>query len=319
MFKAFVLVRNFDSAAERLDFGDFTIERIGLKFPEFREVFSSVDVNQDDWILEKSYTVPPSGPPGSPVGGIPNDLEDILVLFRLYKVGDIAFVKQAIIPPSGNRVVQFPYRAMNDLNSYSAIRFDLGPDECEPWKTFAKGIQASQSWRSEWFGVARRFFLYGGAKEFNPRWDDVDRIVDYATALEAAVVPESEFSSRRFRHRAALLVSPNDPEERKVVCKLVRQVYDLRSGIVHGSKLSKDQRDWLIDNCRDLELRVRQVLTAAVQNVPAEEAERRTMLAALYDPTDEDRGDFAFQKFQEIRTDPVQKAIAEKIARRVGA
>jgi hypothetical protein len=81
--------------------------------------------------------VPPPGPPGSAVGGIPNDIEDILLLFRLYKVGDIAFVKQAVIQPSGNRVVQFPYRAMNDLNSYSAVRFEFAPDECERWKGFA--------------------------------------------------------------------------------------------------------------------------------------------------------------------------------------
>jgi hypothetical protein len=318
MFKALVLIRNLESTAERLDFGDFTIRRIGLDFKEFREVFSSADVNQDDWIFEKLYTVPPPGPPGSPVGGIPNDIEDILVLFRLYKVGDIAFVKQAIIQPSGNRVVQFPYRAMNDLNSYSAIQYELGPGECEPWKTFANGIQASQSWRSDWFSVARRFFLYGGAKEFNPTWDDVDRIVDYATALEAAVVPESEFSSRRFRHRASSLVCPDDAEARNVVSKLVREIYDTRSSIVHGSRLSKEKRDWLVQNCRDVELRVRQVLTAAVQRVPADEAERRTMLAALYDPTDSDRGDFALQKFQEIHTDPVRKDIATKIAKIAG-
>jgi hypothetical protein len=315
MFRALILVRNLESRAARLDFGDFTIEPVGLRFQELRETFSSADVNQDDWIFEKSYTVPPSGPPGSPVGGIPNDIEDILILFRLYKVGDIAFVNQAIIQPSGNRVVQFPYRAMNNLNSYSAMRFQFGLDECEPWKNFANGLRGSQSWRSEWFRVARRFFLYGGAKEFNPTWDDVDRIVDYATALEAAVVPESELSSKRFRHRAAMLVCPIDLAEQEVVRKLVKQVYDIRSSIVHGSKLSSDSRDWLIKNWGELELRVRQVLTAAVRKVPAAEVERRDMLLALYDPADEDRGDFAVQKFQEIRTDTVRKKTAEKIGR----
>jgi hypothetical protein len=119
VFKAFVLVRNLESGAEGLDFGDFKINLVGLRFKELREVFSSVDVNQDDWIFEKSYTQLPLGPPGSPVGGIPNDIEDILLLLRLYKAGDISFIKQAIIPPSGNTLVQFPYRAMNDLNSYS--------------------------------------------------------------------------------------------------------------------------------------------------------------------------------------------------------
>jgi hypothetical protein len=318
MFKALVLVRNFESGAERLDFGDFTIERVGLKFEELRKVFSSVDVNQDDWVFEKTYAVPPPGPPGSPAGGIPNDVEDILTLFRLYKVGDIVFVKQAIIQPSGNRVVQFPYGAMNDLNSYSALRFELGPDECQPWTTFAEGLRASQSWGSEWFSVARRFFLHGGATEFNPKWDDVGRIVDYATALEAAVVPESESSSRRFRHRAAMLVCPKDADGQKVVCKLVRQVYELRSSVVHGSKLSKGQRDWLVENCVDVELRVRQVLTAAVQNVPPDEAERRTMLAALYDPTDDDRGAFALQMFHQIKTAAVRKAVAAEIIRLAG-
>src|SRR4051812_17421140 len=75
MFNAFVLIRNLESAAERLDFGEFTIGRVGNQFKELRELFSSADVNRDDWILDKSYTVPPPGPPGSPVGGIPNDIE----------------------------------------------------------------------------------------------------------------------------------------------------------------------------------------------------------------------------------------------------
>jgi hypothetical protein len=29
--------------------------------------------------------------------------------------------------------------------------------------------------KEPWFSVSRRFFLYGGAKEFNPTWDEVDR------------------------------------------------------------------------------------------------------------------------------------------------
>ncbi len=109
MFKALILVRNFESSVESLDFGEFTLRRIGLGFKELREVFSSIDVNLDDWLFEKSYSTLPLGPPGSPVGGIPNDVEDTLVLLRLYKPGDLSFVKQAIIPPGGNALVQFPY------------------------------------------------------------------------------------------------------------------------------------------------------------------------------------------------------------------
>ncbi len=319
MFKALVLVRNLQSIANCLDFGDFTINKIGLRFKELRETFSSVEVNPDDWIFAKGYSVLPSGPPGSAVGGIPTDIEDILVLLRLYKIGDIAFVKQAVIQPSGKSVVQLPYRAMNDLNSYAQLQFELGSHECAPWSSFATGLRASQSWQSEWFSTARRFFLYGGAKEFNPKWDDVDRIVDYATVLETTLVPEGDSAKRRMSRRAAALVSPNDAAEQETVTKIVKELYDIRSGIVHGSKLSTTMREWLLKNYNQVELRIRQVLVAALQDVPANETDRRTMLAGLYDPNDDYRGDYALQMFYQIRTETVRKATAVKIAKLVEA
>jgi hypothetical protein len=317
MSKAFVLIRNLQSSAKRLDFGEFTIRLVGLRFGELQGVFSSVDVNPDDWIFEKSYTEVSPDPSGSPFGGIPNDIEDVLLLFRLYKIGDIAFIKLAITAPNAYTVVR-PYRAMNDLNSISRDVFQLNREECESWKAFANGIQESQSWTSDWFAAARRFFLSGGAKPFNPTRDDVDRIVDYATALESTLVPEKDYNTRRISHRAAVLTAPDDAAEKEVVVKFVKKFYSIRSTIVHGTKLSDKQREWLYENGGQVELRVRQVLVAAVRKLPAGEKERRTALAGLYDPTDQDRGDYAFDKFQEIKTVEVRKAIATQIARLVG-
>src|SRR5438445_6029438 len=222
VFKAFTLVRNLESSAESLDLGEFTISPVGLRFKELREVFSSLDVNQDDWIFEKSYTQLPLGPPGSAVGGIPNDIEDILLLLRLYKAGDLLFAKQAIIPPSGNRIVQFPYRAMNDLNSYSTLRFEIESEECESWNAFADGIRKSQSWSSDWFATARRFFLSGGAKEFNPK------------------MPEKDYNTRRISRRAAALIAPDNPAENEVIVRLMKRFYEIRSRITHGSRLGDE-------------------------------------------------------------------------------
>jgi hypothetical protein len=59
---------------------------------------------------------------------------------------------------------------------------------------------------------------------------------------------------------------------------------------------------------------VRQILVAAVQRLPPGEEDRRVTLTGLYAPTDEDRGNFAFEKFREIKTAAVRKAIAAKIA-----
>jgi hypothetical protein len=257
----------------------------------------------------------PLGPPGSAVGGIPNDTEDILLLLRLYKPGDIAFIRQAIIQPSGSTLVQLPYRAMNDLNSYAPLRFEVEPEECQSWKAFADCIRKSPSWRSEWFAAARRFFLSGGAKQFDPKSDDVDRIVDYATALESTLVPESGHNTRRISRRAAALIAPDNPAETEVIVRFIKRFYEIRSRIVHGSGLGDGNREWLLENCSQVERRVRQVLVTAVQKLPPGEGDRRAALAELYDPTDEDRGSFALDKFREIKTAEVRKAIAVKIAR----
>jgi hypothetical protein len=318
MFKALILVRNLGSDAEALDFGEFTIKSVGLRFSELREAFSSIDVNRDDWIFEKSYAKLPPGPLGSAVGGIPNNIEDTLLLLRLYRAGDISFIKQAIVPPSGISVVQLPYRAMNDLNSYSPLQFEIAPEECGAWSAFADDIRKSQSWSSDWFAAAKRFFLGGGAKPFNPKWDEVDRVVDYATALESALVPERDYNTRRVSRRASALLAPEDPVEAASLAKILRRFYDIRSQIVHGSALGDENREWLIENCGQLENLVRQILVKAVQALPPGEEDRRVALAGLYDPTDEDRGNSALEKFREVRTAEVRKAIASKIARLAG-
>jgi hypothetical protein len=198
------------------------------------------------------------------------------------------------------------------------LKFKLESEKCESWKAFAEDIRRCGSWSSEWFAAARRFFLSGGAKPFKPEQDDVDRLVDYATALESTLVPERGYSVRRVSRRAAALIAPDDPVRREAIVKFIKRFYEIRSRIVHGSRLGDENRQWLSENCRELELRLRQVLVAAVRTVPPGEEDRRVALAGLYDPTDEDRGSFAVEKFREIKTPGVRKAIAAKIAELAG-
>lgn len=314
MFKALVLVRNLESSAVSLDFGEFTIKLVGIRFQELRDIFSSADVNPDDWIFEKSYTLLPLGAPGSPVGGIPTDIEDILLLLRLHRAGDISFIKQTIIPPSGNKLVQFPCRAINDLNSYSSLRFKFESEECEEWKAFSIRIRNGQSWNSDWFAAARRFFLSGGAKPFNPARDDVDRIVDYATALESALVPEKDYNTRRISRRAAALLPSVDPTDHEVIVGFIKKLCEIRSRIVHGNGMNDETRAWLFTNSEVVESRVREILAAAVQQLPPGEEKRRAALAQFYNPTDDDRGNFIVEKFREIKNAGVRKAVAAEIA-----
>ncbi len=308
------LVRNFQPNASAVDFREFSVEQIGSKFTKLREDLSSSDVNPGDWILEKHYLAPPPGPPGSPAGGIPNDIEEVLLLLRLFRPGDISFTKLAVILPSGHPLVQFPYRAMNDLNSYSNFGFRIESSECAAWETFADHLRQSQSWKSTWFATAKRFFLSGGAKEFNPNWDDVDRIADYATALEATVVPENSFNTRRMSRRAGALLAQQGLGEMDDVARFFTKIYGIRSQIVHGGTLGDKNREWLINNYAEIELRMRQVLKAAVIGLPPDKDDRRKALSDLYDPTEDDRRKSVVQSFGEIKSKHVRKSTVSEIA-----
>jgi hypothetical protein len=138
--------------------------------------------------------------------------------------------------------------------------------------------------------------------------------VDYTTALESALVPEKDYNRRRISHRASALIQPLGLGDADDVARFMRKVYDIRSQVVHGSRLSDEDMDWLSEHSGNIELRVRQVLAAAVRELPPGEKERRVALASLHDPTDDDRGSFAFEKFKEIKTPEVRKTIAAKIA-----
>lgn len=316
-YRALVLVRNLSSSTHKLDFGEFVLTSIGHpQYLDLRKTLSSLDVYIGDWLLEKTYSVLPdsTGPSPSGIGGIPNDIEDIQLLLRLYKVGDMVFTKQAVVNPDGESLVQHPYRFVNGLNSHSVLVTDLGEDDRDPWRTFASTLRSSQSWNAPWFSVSRRFFLYGGAKEFNPKWDEVDRIVDYATALESALVPEGDFSKARCANRAAPLCS-SAPTEQKSIASLVRKLYDIRSSIVHGTLLSEDNRVWLTENSGEVELRVRQVLVAAVQQSPPDDVGRIAFLRSLFDVADEKRGEFTLQMFRQIKTEGVRSTTAAHIAK----
>ncbi len=99
-----------------------------------------------------------------------------------------------------------------------------------------------------------RFFLSGGAKPFNPVRDDVDRVVDYATALEAALVPEKDYNVRRISRRAAALIAADGAVQAELVVKFIKRLYEIRSRIVHGSGLGDKGRQWLIENGSQVEL-----------------------------------------------------------------
>jgi hypothetical protein len=83
---------------------------------------------------------------------------------------------------------------------------------------------------------------------------------------------------------------------------------------VHGGTLGDKNREWLINNYAEIELRMRQVLKAAVIGLPPDKDDRRKALSDLYDPTEDDRRKSVVQSFGEIKSKHVRKSTVSEIA-----
>src|SRR5262249_29618664 len=144
----------------------------------------------------------------------------------------------------------------------------LNREEMAQWEAFAASLKSADSWKADWFQVARRSVLYGGSKEFNPHFDsEVDRVVDYMTAIEAALVPETDFVGRRLRKRTVAILGLTNDKARATE-KLLKDMYSFRSTLVHGSSV-KSLLPVLSKHWLEFEQLIRDLLVAALRTVPA--------------------------------------------------
>jgi hypothetical protein len=301
------------SPATHVDFGEFTVREIGSRnFDEARLLLSYESVNPYDFILEKRYATLPPTDSGSPsgVGGIPDDLTDLLFLLRLYKGGDLAFAKIAITKPNGQTVHMWQYDIVNDLNSNALWETKLNETERDNWRQFAGEMRTSPSWQSNWFVRAKDAFLRGGSREFNPGIGVLDRIIDYMTALETVLVSEDKFVSKRLTERGARLLNTDEQGIEKCVT-LLKRLYTLRSILVHGNVVSDDELKWVREQQWEWEHVVRSILARAVE-LKADDLTRKTVLSAIYDISDQT----IREHFGAIKDKALRRSFAEELADR---
>jgi len=312
----------------KVRFSDFSIELLDQgkrrRLEYARQFFKCAMFGE--CLIEREYDVIPPAPHAySGFGALPNEAEDLLLLFRLFRPGDLAFVSLSMQKPDSQPSIQYPYRVISNLVSGSSTRpFVFNQPDVAVWESFASSLKPSPSWNSPWFKVARRWFVYGGAKEFNPyiesgvRGDfdgEVDRVADYVAALEAILLPENDlFIQRRLRERAVRLLGLTD-ENASSTKKLLTRFYGIRSTLVHGSPLSNDDLSHLRDSQRWLEFEqiVRDLLVAALRNVPAEESARASYLAEVYEPSDAERAEDFAKNFRTIKDPLVRLDLINKL------
>lgn len=277
------LVRNLKTTTSELSFRDFRIYR-PQTWGDIRGFEATSSLGQE-YLYERCYATLPPLAEGEVYGSIPSDFEETVLLLRLYRAGDIAFSPLAILEPDGSLFWQELYAVTYPLRSLTKFGFEQ-PD-CKSWDEFADQLRGELSWHSAWFSIARRFFLQGSSKKLNPGFDEVDRVVDFAIALEATLVPEKDFSGRRMRERAAALNGQNTAADMRR--RAAKMLYDLRSTIVHGSALSAAQKAKLESAAPEIENVVRDVLVGALRFLPPDEHERAAVCRGLWDISNEDR------------------------------
>jgi len=311
MHTSFALVKKLNSSSDELIFKNFRLSKIRrgdyIALREAQRLFSKTWVFYGDWIYRRQYDG------SADWDKIPLDVEDALLLLRLYRAGDIFFLQPCIEEPDGNLSCQLPYPVM--VSTTTTVRYEIDTEECCGFDAFASEIVSQKNWSSSWFKITRRFFLYGGGKEYNPAHDQLDRIVDYMTVLESTLVPESDFVGSRLRERAATLIKDTEIEL-NATKRLLRDLYDVRSTIVHGSKIGSKHKDAL-NNIADFEAIVRNVIVAALRTLPSSDDNRKNFLKKLFDICDLTRAEKVFNEFCKIRDESEKGNCFKRISKRI--
>jgi hypothetical protein len=232
-----ILVKHLDSdyGVQTITIGEWRFERIDqihgrALLATARTLFPVADLQFGDWILRRSDEVPPPSRTGrdpGTIGDIPFLAEDLLLALRLLRPGDISFAAQTYEWPDQPLGRQQPYRYFAAIDSIHPYRLRQA-DESAVQHMLA--LLRTPPALSPWFTVAKRFFLYGGAKEFNPGQYEIDRIADYCIALEAVLTFENEFVSRLFRLRGPALLGLSSAEQQDATA-LLKAFYSHRSTV----------------------------------------------------------------------------------------
>lgn len=312
--KKCAIVVNLESSQDELDFGDFKISKLSnttRTFDRAQEIFGKGKALFGDWLLEWES------------GLVSGNVEDDLLLLRLFKAGDVSFTRVSFQSPNGETLMLAPYEVISENNRNSDFPSKYEYEDCERFKEFASRIRKSTGWTSQWFKIAQFSFQVGCSKEFHVDVDNsannrVDRILYFMIALEAVYVPDKGHIRRRLPERVASLIGCNE-DDKEMAKELMRGFYDVRSTIAHGDELSQKKRIFVKKNRQKFEAAVRDALRASIERVPAEKKKREAFVKALYDITDKELSDEIIQDFCTIKDLKAREYCLEEMKKKTEA
>lgn len=233
-FRAFCLVCNFRTNSDRLDFGDFTIERIrpGVQAVKWRERLGCRRV--PEFVLSKefpSYMADENDPSG--LGPIMTWIMDLLLTFRLFKVGDLYFNDVHIEDTDCGQASNSTYT----MDYSSSTKYELEEQCLGKFVAFRDGITPKIRGRSSYISYCVSSFMAGANRSFFFRKEALHRIVDYVIALESLFLSDNVrwFLRRTLATRVSCFLDEAES------ARIVKLMYDKRSDIVHGNNVDLDE------------------------------------------------------------------------------
>ncbi len=236
-YKTYYVILNFNTTEKKLDFGDFQIISVkqGSEAKEWRDKISCKVVPHHILIKEfPNYVMQEDDFSG--FDRIYESIRDLLLLFRLFKAGDIFFIDSLIEDEqSKGRWID-----LYNIGRPSASRYSFKAHEIVKFNGFRRDIVNSIGFRNKFFHFALEHFMAGVDKVFFYRIQGLGRIVDYVIALESLFLIDNRkhFLRRTIAERVSKFMKDEDAKA------LVKKMYDERSNIVHGNYVNREGTAW---------------------------------------------------------------------------
>lgn len=237
-YRVYSTIDNFKVHEKELDFGNFKIFSVkqGPEAAEWRRKLGCKGVPACVLIRDyPNYIMQDDDFSG--FDGIINSMRDLLLAFRLFKVGDIIF---------GDYLIEDQETKETFFNRYSAekpslFKYQFEQKEIEAFNNFRSDLTKKIGYRNNYFSFALEHFMSGIDKGFFYRIGSLGRIVDYVMALESLFLIDNKmyFLRRTIAERIARFLEDNTTK------KIVKCMYDVRSNIVHGNYIDLTKEEWV--------------------------------------------------------------------------
>ncbi|MCI0413804.1 hypothetical protein L0222_13510, partial [bacterium] len=207
----------------------------------------------------------------------------LLLIFRLFKSGDIAF-PDFIIERPGNG----SFNAYSKHFNKSLFKYQFEENEITDFSKFWAEVTKKPGFRSKYFDFALEYFDRGTDKGFG--FDPFDeKIVNYVIALEALFL----IDNKRYWLRGTMAERVSRLLKDPSAGKCIREMYDERSNIVHGNNLDLSVQERIIrgqtieQQIPDLDSIIRRIFLALFVYDFHSKQSIVEFMEKLYDPPEE--------------------------------